>query len=101
MTDDLFPHKRLTPQQQGRKNERKLAKRYGAREHPNSGAGRIKDDASSDDAVFEFKKANKSHTVKLDDLKAIHRRAHREGKEPFYVIEFADGVVLEGVVRMT
>ena len=96
--DGLFPFKRQTPQVKGRKNEIKLAKEYGARPHPNSGAGRIKDDASTDGEVFEFKQANKTHTVNANELEALRKRASREGKDAYYVVEFGNGVLIEGRV---
>lgn len=79
-----------TRQVEGRDSEKRQAKRHGARLHPNSGAGHIKDDASNDDTVYEFKDAKKQHTLKASDLEALFRRSVRQGKDAAYVILFSD-----------
>lgn len=79
---------RKTPQVMGRVKEKQMAKERGARLHPNSGAGRIKDDASSDTTQYEFKNVSKTHTLKGSDLLALFKRAIRQGKEAEYVIYF-------------
>lgn len=70
--------------------ERKIAKSLGARVHPNSGSLRIKHDASDDGTLYEIKDANKSYTLKSVDLDTLWVRAARDGKEPVFIIEFAD-----------
>lgn len=75
-------------QEEGLVTEAKIAKKRGARVHPRSGAGRIKDDASSEDFILEIKDANKTHTLKAADLDALFRRAVSQGKTPQYVIYF-------------
>lgn len=75
---------------QGRIQEKKMAKERGARLHPMSGAGRIKDDASTDDTEYEFKLAGKSHVVKGAELYQLFVRAIRQGKEPVYAVYFDD-----------
>lgn len=60
----------------------------GARLHPNSGALRIKHDASTDDCLIEIKSARKSYTLKSADLDELWVRAARQGKEPLFVVEF-------------
>lgn len=77
-----------TRQVEGRDSEKHQAKKHGARLHPNSGAGHIKDDASNEDTIFEFKDANKSHTLKATDLEGLFVRAVRQGKQAKYVILF-------------
>lgn len=77
-----------TRQVQGTYTEREIAKRRGARLHPRSGAGRIKDDASTDDTIIEIKDADRSHTLKGSVLDSLFRRAVRQGKEAQYVIYF-------------
>lgn len=79
-----------TPQVRGREREVEMAKSRGARPHPMSGAGRIKDDASSEDNQYEFKQAKVSHTMKGKELLDLFRRAVRQGKDPEYVIYFED-----------
>jgi hypothetical protein len=65
-----------------------MAKDRGARLHPNSGSGRIKDDASSDATRYEFKSVDRAHTLHGQALLDLFRRAVREGKEAEYVIFF-------------
>ena len=79
-----------TPQERGRIGEVQMARERGARPHPMSGAGRIKDDASTDDTQYEFKNVSKSHTLKGRDLLALFTRAIRQGKDAEYVIYFED-----------
>lgn len=79
-----------TPQDRGREGEKKMARDRGARIHPMSGAGRIKDDASTDDIQYEFKNVAASHTLKGRDLNALFIRAIRQGKSAEYVIYFED-----------
>lgn len=74
----------------GRVAEKKMARDRGARLHPMSGAGRIKDDASNDETVFEFKNVLHSHSLKGKDLLALFIRAIRQQKVPVYVVYFED-----------
>lgn len=93
MSGDLgLPYGKHTPQVEGRRAEKRMARERGARLHPMSGAGSIKDDASTEAEVFEFKNANKTHTLNADDLYKLMVRALRAEKEPYYVIQFANGV---------
>lgn len=84
---------RDTPQVKGRKREAKMAKDRGARVHPMSGAGAIKDDASNEDTVYEFKSVKTSHTLHGGALLALFKRAIAQGKTPEYVIEFGDAKI--------
>lgn len=77
-----------TRQVEGRASEVKQAKKYGARVHPNSGAGHIKDDASTEEIIYEFKDSMKTHTLKGEELEALFKRAAQQGKEARYVILF-------------
>lgn len=79
-----------TRQVQGRDAEKKMAKDRGARLHPMSGAGRIKDDASNEESVFEFKNVLRSHSLKGKDLLALFIRAVRQQKVPVYIVYFED-----------
>ena len=74
-------------QEQGRKKERQIAKELGARVHPNSGALRIKHDASDDETLYEIKDANKSYSLKADDLNTLWTRAVRDQREPVFIVE--------------
>lgn len=89
-----------TPQDKGRASERDMARNRGAHLHPMSGAGRIKDDASNDEAVFEFKNVFKSHSLRGTDLLALFVRAVRQGKQPIYVVYFED-VAITAEIRLT
>lgn len=85
-----------TPQQAGRRDERRLLQRRGAREHPNSGAGRIKRDGSTEDELFEMKTASRQHTLKGDDLAKLHQQAARQGKTAGYIVHFPNqGITAE------
>jgi len=77
-----------TRQSEGRQSEKKIAKKLGARVHPNSGALRIKHDASDDETLYEIKDANKSFTLTAEDLNTLWVRAARESKEPVYVVQY-------------
>lgn len=78
----------VTPQVKGRKDEVRMARDRGARVHPNSGAGRIKDDASDEETQYEFKSVRKSHSLSGEALLGLWARAIRRGKNPEYVVYF-------------
>ena len=85
---------------QGRIQEKKMAKERGARLHPMSGAGRIKDDASTSEHLYEFKNVKTSHSLKGKDLLALFKRGVKQGKEPVYVVNFEDvGIIAEISLR--
>jgi len=77
-----------TRQQDGRVTEKKVAKDLGARLHPNSGALRIKHDASDRETLYEIKDANKTYTLKAEELNELWTRAARELKAPEFVVVF-------------
>jgi hypothetical protein len=79
-----------TPQEQGRKDEKRMAKSRGARVHPGSGSGRIKDDASNDTHRYEFKSVRQTHVLQGDMLLGLFKRAIRQDQEPEYVVYFKD-----------
>ena len=84
-------HKEETPQLKGRRLESGLAKSYGATLHPNSGAGKIKDDASSATNVYEFKTTSaKGYRLDAEVLTAFLQRAQRVDKEATFVIDFLE-----------
>lgn len=86
-------------QVQGRKTEKKILRQRGARQHPNSGAGRIKEDGSDDQFLYEVKDANKSFALHGKDLLVSFIRAVRQGKEAVWIVQFANGVEAEIHVR--
>lgn len=89
-----MPWSKRTPQESGRYDEKRMAKRYNARLHPNSGAGSIKHDASNDSTLIEFKQSQKSHTLNGAYLSEMLSRAHAQGKDALYTVEFLDAGVL-------
>lgn len=87
-----------TRQVQGRTTERKVLKARGAKVHPNSGAGRIKDDGHDDEAIYEVKDAQKSHTIKAVEIRGLRKRAAEQGKQGVYIIKFP-GFTMECFIR--
>lgn len=61
--------------------------------HPRSGAGRIKDDASTDWELLEVKDANRTYTLKGAELAPLHRRAAQQGKDATFIIYFTEADV--------
>lgn len=93
MSDDVFDNvvwmKDQTPQKKGRKTEKRLLMQRGARVHPNSGAGHIKDDGSDDDFIYEVKEtAKRSFVLSVKELRSTYRRALRQGKLAVWLIHF-------------
>jgi hypothetical protein len=85
---------------QGRKAEKIVAKKWGARTHSNSGAGVEKEDFSTDEVVYEYKNVAKSHTLSGEKLRAQLQRALQQGKDSRYVVYFEDfDVTIEGELR--
>lgn len=92
------PHK--SRQVQGMDSEKRQAKARGAKLHPRSGAGKIKDDASDADTIFEFKDVMKTHTLRGDALNGLFKRAAQQGKEAKYIVLFVeDGIEAEITIR--
>lgn len=79
-----------TRQQQGAVTEKRFLKRIGARQHPRSGAGRIKHDGSDDDTLYEVKDARRSFTLKAEELRGLYLRAVRQDKTPMLVVHYSD-----------
>ena len=94
----LFPWDSKTPQVRGRERERELAKELGARLHPMSGAGRVKNDMSTDDVSIESKSAMRSYSLSGDYLAQVWLQAISAGKEAAMVIEFDNGMRLTGTI---
>lgn len=67
-----------------------MMKERGARLHPRSGAGPIKDDGSDDHNLYEVKDARRSFTLKAADLKGLMLRAIRQGRNGVMLIYFSD-----------
>lgn len=89
-------------QDEGRRNEQRVAKRRGTRLHPGSGSGSIRRDASNDEVVEEYKLASKSFQLKGTELRASYLDAVSQGKDSMWVIEFDDvGIEVEVRVRRT
>lgn len=77
-------------QSEGRQTEKEVVHRQGGRVHPNSGAGSIKDDGSSEGALFEVKDAQKTHTLHGKTLNSLFRRAVAQDKDAVYIVYFGD-----------
>jgi hypothetical protein len=56
-----------------------------------SGAGRIKADGSDDDYLYEIKDANKSFTLKSDDLRFLYAEAVKQMRQPVMLVSFQHG----------
>ena len=93
-----LPWRADTPQIKGRKSEKKILKRLGIRQHPNSGAGRIKFDGSNEDAVVEVKDANKSFTMNASYLNSIYVNAIKQSKDAVLLIQFPE-LTVECIIR--
>lgn len=85
-----LPWKTRSRQKQGRVTEKEIAKKRGARVHPNSGALRIKHDASDDETLYEIKDANKTYTLSGKELLELWKRSAMELKEPVFVVYFTE-----------
>ena len=90
-----LPYKPKTRQQDGAATETRILRERGARQHPRSGAGRIKEDGSTEDDLIEVKDANLSFSLKGADLLQTFVRATRQGKNGVWVIKFANGIEAE------
>lgn len=88
-----LPWSKATPQVQGRLTERRILKARGARVHPNSGAGRIKEDGSDQEAVYEVKETQNSYRLVAKELRQTRRRAARQGKQSIWIIKFPGFIV--------
>ncbi len=67
--------------------------------HPASGALRIKHDASDGEILYEIKDANKTHTIKVDELLSVWKEAAMAEKEAVYLVKFTNGITLFGVIQ--
>jgi hypothetical protein len=83
---------------EGRITERKILKARGAKVHPISGAGKIKDDGSDSEAVYEVKDAVKTYTIKASEMRGLRRRAVMQGKQGVLLIKFP-GFVMECFIK--
>lgn len=87
-----LPYKPKTRQKQGAVTEKKILRGLGARQHPRSGAGRIKEDGSNMECLFEIKDANKVFALKGGELNQSFIRATQQGKDAVWIIKFGNGV---------
>ena len=93
MSEELgLPYKPHSRQVQGRRTEKRVIKDLGARLHPNSGSGRIKEDGSDADNLYEVKDAGKTHTLSSKPLETSWLRALRQGKQSVWIIKFGNGM---------
>lgn len=80
--------KEESPQDKGRRFEKKLAKKLGVKPQPASGALPFyKEDIELKDFLIQVKHTTKkSYTLKADDLKTLARNAAKIGKKPLMVV---------------
>lgn len=81
-----------TPQEKGRKFERKLAKKLGGRVQPGSGAVPFaKEDVKTETHLIQCKSTTKrQYTIKLDDLETLRQNAIKVGKQPCFVLRIGN-----------
>ena len=96
-----LPWKVATAQERGKKAEKPFAKKIGARIHPNSGAGSIQFDMSTDNDVVELKTAEKSFALNAKYLERIYQFAIQQGKEARIVIVFPNVTITAHITRTT
>lgn len=84
--------RRKSPQDEGRRYEKKLAKKIGGRVQPASGATPFyKEDISSDIWLVQVKTTTKdSYTLKIKDLETLRTNALKVGKIPLMVLRLGD-----------
>lgn len=68
--------------------EKRLLKQRGAKQHPMSGAGRIKLDGSDEDDLIEVKDAPKGYRITAKELHDAHVEAAKQGKSALWLIRF-------------
>ncbi|KKM19224.1 hypothetical protein LCGC14_1657830 [marine sediment metagenome] len=78
-----------TPQEKGRRYEKKLAKKLGVKAQPGSGAFPFyKEDIELDKCLIQVKHTGKKQfTLKADDLKTLVRSAVKIGKAPIMIVK--------------
>jgi hypothetical protein len=82
----------------GRKSEKRVAKKMGARLHPNSGAGVTKSDASLPEFQLEMKSTvTQAMVIDMAWLVKIAHEALDHGKTPAITFSFVDA---HGTLRM-
>ena len=85
-----IPFPKETPQDRGRRYEKKRAKDQGMRLHPGSGAGSIKHDASDDHTLMEYKTATRSFSLSGKYILGLFKLAVRQDKVPVLEIDFPE-----------
>lgn len=90
-----LPYKPKTRQEQGGVTEKKVLRERGARQHPRSGAGRIKEDGSDAAHLYEVKDANKTFALTGEALLQSWQRAVQQGRDAVWVVQFANGIEAE------
>lgn len=93
--------KEKSPQEKGRRYERKLAKKLGVKPQPASGALPFyKEDIETGEFLIQVKRTGKKQfTLKSDDLKTLTRNAVKAGKIPVMIVnlEGQDWSIYKGV----
>jgi hypothetical protein len=96
----ILPWRPDTRQEQGIVTEKRIIHDRGGVRHPSSGSGKVKQDGHTDGELIEVKDARRSHRISVDELMALYQRGVRQRRCPMYIVHFANGLVLEGVVRV-
>ena len=95
-----LPWKPTTRQEVGRQEEVRILKLRGARPHPGSGSGNIKEDGSDEATLYQVKTVGRSISLTAKDIQTLWLNAIHTGKEARVVIYFDQlDLTLEGVVR--
>lgn len=97
MSEIELPWSVRTPQQKGRQSEAKRAKELDARQHPGSGSGRIRFDASNLEELHEYKQVLRSHTLNGKYLEKLFVEATRQNKSALYVVEFTAANIIANI----
>ena len=87
-----------SPQVEGRVQEKRYLNKNKIKAHPNSGAGQIKFDGSTKDAVVELKNANKSFTMNATYLESLYKNAIQQEKDAVLVVMFPE-LIVECVIK--
>lgn len=71
------------------KQEKRVAKKLGAKQHKGSGSGFVRNDASSERFLVECKRTDNSRYIRVDlkEVEALVRRAAEKGKVGVLAIE--------------
>lgn len=94
-----MPWRTPTRQEVGLQEEAIILKLHGARQHPGSGSGQIKEDGSTDEEIIQIKTVNSTVVLKGIDIQQLWLAASRTNKRARLIVFFDSlGLRLEGEV---